>query len=128
MYNKTQAADALNCSRIKIKCLMQEAGIDLRKNLTDEEFDIIKNLMYTNAKNKENKKLTDTGFEVCGENEFYAKILTEDGELFGVGTYSSTNLNEDVARLKNRRLHLKVIDESEAKEIFMELYRKESFN
>jgi len=95
---------------------------------TRADLEKIREMVYNNREEKvkvrEETKKIDVGFEQCGENEFYAKIIKEN-KIFSAGVFSSTNLNEDIKRFNHRGMKIIVIEEAEYKKILSEICKTE---
>lgn len=126
VYKWYELFKLLDVGRPILTELRKKAFPDNRKNTyTEEEVELLRKMLYNREKEKTEKKIENDliEFEKAGENEFYAKVL-KDGENWSVGIFSSTNLNEDYLRFKKKGLNLVVINEEEAKEIYIKLYKE----
>jgi hypothetical protein len=91
---------------------------------TTEDVELLRNVLKERTEKKQKEKEDKSPrIEPAGENEYYAKVI-KDEKVWSVGTFSSTNLQEDLIRFKRQGLELKVIDEKEAQKIYKEMFQE----
>lgn len=121
------AIEILGIDRRQFFEIAREVFPDKRVQYSEDDIEIIKDKIFTNTSSTnvyDIKKVVveRKDIEMIGENEYYAKIIKGD-VIWSVGSYTSTNLNEDLKRFEKIGMKLVIIDYNEANSIYHKLIK-----